>query len=38
MIKGNKVYLTSIEREDLEILRNWRNREDSESILENIGK
>ena len=28
MIKGNKVYLTSIEREDLEILRNWRNRED----------
>lgn len=28
MIKGNIVYLTSIEREDLEILRNWRNRED----------
>lgn len=25
MIKGNKVYLTAIEEEDLEQLRNWRN-------------
>lgn len=28
MLKGKKVYLTSIEKEDLEQLRNWRNRED----------
>lgn len=28
MIKGNQVYLTSIEEADLEVLRNWRNRED----------
>lgn len=28
MIKGNQIYLTSIEESDLEVLRNWRNRED----------
>ena len=28
MLKGKKVYLTSIEKDDLEQLRNWRNRED----------
>ena len=28
MLKGKKIYLTSIEKEDLEPLRNWRNRED----------
>ena len=28
MLRGKKIYLTSIEKEDLEPLRNWRNRED----------
>ena len=28
MIKGDKIYLTSIEKDDLEKLRIWRNRED----------
>ena len=28
MLEGNKVYLVAVEKEDLEQLRNWRNRED----------
>lgn len=28
MIKGEKIYLTSIEKEDLPLLREWRNRTD----------
>ena len=27
MLEGRKVYLTSIEKDDLEQLRNWRNQE-----------
>ena len=33
MIKGNKVYLSSIERASLETLRNWRNNEDLRSYF-----